>query len=79
MPLAYYLIERFGEEDNFLNIATSVGGNSDTIGFICGAWLGATYGASGLDDDLLLSLENRESMTTLIDRMWRRFGQKEQI
>lgn len=76
LPLAYYLIERFGEEDNFLNIAASVGGNSDTVGFICGAWMGATYGASGLDDDLLLSLENRESIETLIERMWRRFGQK---
>ena len=75
--MAYYLIERYGQDPDFLNIAVSVGGNTDTIGFICGAWLGAEYGTSGLDDDLILGLENRENIETLANRLYQRFGTKD--
>ncbi|MDD4300572.1 MAG: ADP-ribosylglycohydrolase family protein [Methanomicrobium sp.] len=77
LPMAYFLIERFGQDPEFLNIAVSVGGNTDTIGFICGAWLGAQYGASGLDEDLILCLENRENIETLANRLYLRFGTKD--
>ena len=77
LPMAYYLIERFGDDPEFLNIAVSVGGNTDTIGFICGAWLGARYGASGLDEDLVLGLYNRETIETLANRLYMRFGTKD--
>ncbi|MDD4300320.1 MAG: ADP-ribosylglycohydrolase family protein [Methanomicrobium sp.] len=77
LPMAYYLIERYGQDPDFLNIAVSVGGNTDTIGFICGAWLGAEYGTSGLDDDLILGLENRENIETLANRLYQRFGTKD--
>lgn len=77
LPMAFYLIERFGEDPDFLDIAVSVGGNTDTIGFICGAWLGAQYGASGLPEDLVLGLEGRERIENLANRLYMRYGTKD--
>ncbi|MBN2734675.1 MAG: ADP-ribosylglycohydrolase family protein [Methanomicrobiaceae archaeon] len=77
LPLSFYLIERYGEEPDFLDIATSVGGNTDTIGFICGAWSGAQYGQTGLPEDLILGLEGREKVETLAKRLYLRYGTKD--
>ncbi|MEA2034839.1 MAG: ADP-ribosylglycohydrolase family protein, partial [Euryarchaeota archaeon] len=54
LPLAIFIISRYGETDDLFTIAASVGGNTDTIGFICGAWAGACYGSTGLPTDLLI-------------------------
>ncbi len=77
VPLAAYLISVYGEDDDLLYYAGQAGGNTDTIGFICGSWLGAAFGASGLPEDLVVALENRESVETMADRLYQRFGKKD--
>jgi len=74
VPLAVYIISKFGEDDDILHYAAQAGGNTDTLGFICGSWLGAEFGVSGLPEDLLLTLENREAIETMADRLYQRFG-----
>jgi len=78
VPLSAYLIVRYGEDINFLNIASQVGGNTDTIAFICGAWAGAEFGASGLPEDLLIRLENRERIENIAKRLFYKFGSTNQ-
>ncbi|WP_165074778.1 ADP-ribosylglycohydrolase family protein [Methanogenium sp. MK-MG] len=58
-PLSLFLIARFGQDETFLPVATHVGGNTDTIGFICGSWLGAADGTAGFGYELLMQLEDR--------------------
>ncbi|EHQ37056.1 ADP-ribosylglycohydrolase family protein [Methanoplanus limicola] len=74
IPLSAYLILRYGEDINFLNIASQTGGNTDTTAFICGAWAGAEFGASGLPDDLLVALENRQMIENIAKRLFYKFG-----
>ena len=77
VPLAAYIISKFGDDDDILYYATQAGGNTDTLGFICGSWLGAEFGVSGLPEDLVLNLENREAIETMADRLYQRFGKKD--
>lgn len=77
VPLASYMISRFGDDDNILYYAAQAGGNSDTIAFICGSWVGAEFGVSGLPEDLVVSLENRESIESMADRLYYRFSKKD--
>ena len=77
VPLAAYLISMYGDEDEILYYAAQAGGNTDTLGFICGSWLGAEFGVSGLPEDLVVSLENREAIETMADRLYQRFGKKD--
>ena len=77
IPLAVYLILKFGESDDLLYYAAQAGGNTDTLGFICGAWLGAEFGVSGLPEDLVLALENREAIEAMAGRLYQRFGKKD--
>ena len=58
-PLALFLIARLGHDDAFLPVATHVGGNTDTIGFICGSWLGASEGTAAFASDLVMQLEDQ--------------------
>ena len=58
-PLALFLIARLGHNDAFLPVATHVGGNTDTIGFICGSWLGAAEGTSAFSSNLVMQLEDQ--------------------
>lgn len=58
-PLALFLISRFGHDDAFLKVATHVGGNTDTIGFICGSWLGAAEGTAGFSSEMVMHLEDQ--------------------
>ncbi|MBP2134307.1 ADP-ribosylglycohydrolase [Methanomicrobium sp. W14] len=76
LPMAYYLIQKFGDDPDLMYLAAGVGGNTDTIGFICGSWFGAQYGASAIDEDLILGLENRENLETIADRLYMRYGTK---
>lgn len=77
VPLAAYLISMYGEEDDILYYAAQAGGNTDTLGFICGSWFGAEFGVSGLPEDLVVTLENREAIETMADRLYQRFGKKD--
>ncbi len=58
-PLALFLIARFGQDEAFLPVAAHVGGNTDTIGFICGSWLGAAEGTAGFSGELVMHLEDQ--------------------
>ncbi|ADN37349.1 ADP-ribosylation/Crystallin J1 [Methanolacinia petrolearia DSM 11571] len=77
IPMAVYFILKYGEGDDLLYYAAQAGGNTDTLGFICGAWLGAEFGVSGLSEDLMLTLENREAIETMANRLYQRFGKKD--
>lgn len=77
VPLAVYIISKYGDDDDILYYAAQAGGNTDTLGFVCGSWLGAEFGVSGIPENLLLSLENRERIETMADRLYQRFGKKD--
>jgi len=65
LPLAFFLIRRFRDPYALLAAASRIGGNSDTIGFICGACTGAAGGADLLPVELLEKLEGREEIINL--------------
>ncbi|MDG6250282.1 MAG: hypothetical protein QCH34_05585, partial [Methanocalculus sp.] len=50
------------------------GGNTDTIAFICGAYIGAKLGKGGLPQDLLEQLESRDAIEQLGIDLLRRTG-----
>lgn len=58
-PLALFLAARFGLDEALLSVAAHVGGNTDTIGFICGSWLGASEGTAAFSSDLVMNLEEQ--------------------
>ena len=61
-------------------MAANVGGNTDTIGLICGAYLGAAKGIDALPADLLEGLEDRQRIELLGQRLHTLYLQKlEQI
>ncbi|RQD82299.1 MAG: hypothetical protein D5R96_05485 [Methanocalculus sp. MSAO_Arc2] len=65
IPLAFFLSARIQDPDKLLSIASHTGGNADTMGFICGAYIGAKLGKSGLPADLLEKLESRDEIERL--------------
>nr|WP_209631339.1 ADP-ribosylglycohydrolase family protein [Methanofollis sp. W23] len=65
VPITFFLISRYENPENLLYIAANIGGNTDTIAFICGAYVGAKYGESALPPDLLKGLENRDEIRQL--------------
>ncbi|MCK8519895.1 ADP-ribosylglycohydrolase family protein [Methanoculleus sp. 7T] len=65
VPIAFFLMGRYEVPENLLYVAANVGGNTDTIAFICGAYAGARYGAAALPADLLAGLENRDQIDSL--------------
>ncbi len=69
LPLALYLISRYRDPLEILARAASVGGNTDTIGLICGAYVGARHGTEIFPADLLADLENRAEIETLAERL----------
>ena len=46
-----------------------VGGNSDTIGLICGAYLGAKHGANVFPDHLVEGLEDHARIEAVAARL----------
>ena len=72
VPLALFLIHRIKDIPVLLNTAAHVGGNTDTIAFICGAYAGATYGKSALPRDLLGGLEDRDAIEAMAARLYER-------
>lgn len=79
VPIAFFLISRYTHPPDLLTVAANTGGNTDTIAFICGAYLGARDGAGRLPEDLLAGLEDRQRIELLGQRLYsvysRRTGQ----
>ncbi len=70
LPLAIFLISRYQEyPPDLLTVAANVGGNTDTIALICGAYIGAKKGMEALPSDLLDGLEDRQRIELLAGRL----------
>jgi ADP-ribosylglycohydrolase len=70
LPLSFFLISRYQEYPaDLLTVAANVGGNTDTIGFVCGAYIGAKKGIDALPADLLEGLEDRQRIELLAGRL----------
>jgi ADP-ribosylglycohydrolase len=69
LPLAFFLMARYPDGADLLSIVGHVGGNTDTIGLICGAYLGAKYGMNVLPARLLEELEDRERIGAIAERL----------
>jgi ADP-ribosylglycohydrolase len=76
VPLAFFLISRIRDVTTLLSTAAHVGGNTDTIALICGAYAGAVYGKSALPQDLLEGLEGREEIESVAARLYERYTTK---
>jgi ADP-ribosylglycohydrolase len=77
LPIAYFLISRYEDVEELLTVATNIGGNTDTIGFICGAYAGAAHGTASFPPDLVLGLENRDRIETLAERLFELYAGKD--
>jgi ADP-ribosylglycohydrolase len=77
LPLAFFLIDTYHDAESLIYVAAHVGGNTDTIAFICGAYAGARFGVDALPPDLLASLENRPQLELMADRLYERFAGKD--
>lgn len=70
IPIAFFLIRRYQAPADLLTVAAHVGGNTDTIGFLCGAYLGASRGRDAIPADLLERLEDRQRIEILAQRLF---------
>jgi len=77
LPLAFFLIDTYQDAESLISVAAHVGGNTDTIAFICGAYAGVRFGLDALPPDLLASLENRAQLEMVADRLYERFAGKD--
>jgi ADP-ribosylglycohydrolase len=79
VPIAFFLISRYTHPADLLTVSANTGGNTDTIAFLCGAYLGARDGIDALPADLLEGLEDRQRIALLGQRLCslysRRIGQ----
>jgi ADP-ribosylglycohydrolase len=73
LPLAFFLIQRYERPEDLLTVAANVGGNADTIGFICGAYAGALKGKRALPVDLLDGLEDSRRIEVLAQRLYENY------
>jgi len=70
LPLSFFLISRYQEYPaDLLTVAANVGGNTDTIALVCGAYIGAKKGVAALPNDLLSGLEDRQRIELLAGRL----------
>src|SRR5208283_2218394 len=70
LPIAFFLINRYQRPADLLTVAAHVGGNTDTNGFLCGAYLGASKGIGAIPADLLAGLEDRQRIEILGQRIF---------
>ncbi len=79
VPIAFFLISRYTHPADLLTVSANTGGNTDTIAFLCGAFLGVRDGIDALPPDLLEGLEDRQRIELLGQRLYsvysRRIGQ----
>ena len=76
LPLAWFLIQRYEVPGDLLDVAANLGGNSDTIAFICGAYAGARDGARALPSALLEGIEMREEIESIAERLHTHYAEK---
>jgi len=76
LPISLFLIKRYSTPSDLLTVAANSGGNTDTIAFICGAYLGAAKGIDALPADLLEGLEDRQRIELLGQRLHALYSQK---
>jgi ADP-ribosylglycohydrolase len=69
LPISIFLIKRYSHPSDLLTVAANAGGNTDTIGLICGAYLGAAKGIDSLPADLLAGLEDKQRIELLGQRL----------
>jgi len=69
LPIAIFLIKRYTNPSDLLTVAANAGGNTDTIGLICGAYFGADKGIDALPADLLEGLEDKQRIDLLGQRL----------
>ena len=70
LPLSFFLISRYQKHPpDLLTVAAHVGGNTDTIAFVCGAYIGAKEGVDAIPADLLEGLEDRQRIELLAGRL----------
>jgi len=69
LPISIFLIKRYPHPSDLLTVAANAGGNTDTIGLICGAYLGAAKGIDSLPPDLLVGLEDKQRIELLGQRL----------
>ena len=69
LPITFFLISRYQHPADLLTVAANAGGNTDTIGMLCGAYLGASKGISAIPEDLLEPLEDRQRIELLAQRI----------
>ncbi|HVP25082.1 MAG TPA: ADP-ribosylglycohydrolase family protein [Methanomicrobiales archaeon] len=69
LPLAFFLMARYPGAADLLAMVGHVGGNTDTIGLICGAYLGAKYGRNVLPPGLVEGLEDHGRIEGLAGRL----------
>ena len=70
VPLSFFLMARYSAAEELLSLVGHVGGNTDTIGLICGAYLGARYGANVLPATLVEGLEEHARIGALAERLF---------
>ena len=70
LPLAFFLMARYSNAGELLSMVGHVGGNTDTVGFICGAYLGAKYGKNILPVHLVEGLEDHGRIEAVAGRLY---------
>lgn len=70
VPITFFLISRYNHPPDLLTVSANTGGNTDTIAFLCGAYLGARDGIDALPQDLLDGLEDRQRIELLGQRLF---------
>ncbi len=76
VPMAFFLIRRYTDPSELFTIASHIGGNTDTICLICGAYLGALKGKGVLPPDLVDGLEDSRRIEMLGKRLFQLFSKK---
>jgi ADP-ribosylglycohydrolase len=69
IPLAFFLMARYPGASDLLSLVGHVGGNTDTIGLICGAYLGAKHGMNILPAQLVEGLEEHARIEAIAARL----------
>ena len=69
LPLAFFLMARYPVAADLLSLVGHVGGNTDTIGLVCGAYLGAKHGLDVLPVPLVEGLEEHARIEAIAARL----------
>jgi ADP-ribosylglycohydrolase len=76
IPLALFLMKRYADPAEILTVAANIGGNADTIGLLCGAYIGALKGKSAIPAELVEELEENRRIEVLGQRLFQNYSKK---